>query len=161
MTAPYKFGQLVGKVVRAAKPRWADGWRDFMQVIVSPSMPGWQYQPTMADGPFRLVRYETYDHEAVYDYFEAPDLDTVIARMVRVDLPHYDNTCVVLDDNQQIVIGWQMYDNGSIAWCGCATAFEVLARHHWPAEVAAWEAAAKVASTGGNDTTEGQWTTKS
>lgn len=156
MSAGFVIGHLTGKLVRTVAPRWANSWKQFMQVMLEPSVPAWEYVPAKADGPFRLVRFDhDPESDSVYDYHESRDLDEVVERLARCGLPQPGETCEIIDDNQQIVLGWQMTGE-TIAWVGCAAAFELLERYHDPLVVAAWEAEARYRARGNNQTQEAE-----
>jgi hypothetical protein len=154
MSAGFVIGHLTGKLVRAVAPRWANSWKQFMAVVLEPSIPAWEYNPYRSGSPFRLVRFD-HTSDSVYDYYESDDLDEIVGRLAQLSLPQPGETCEIIDDNQQIVLGWQMQSE-TIAWVGCAEAFRLLEWHHDPLIVATWEAEARFRARGNNQTTEAE-----
>ena len=147
-------GRILGKIRRVAAPSWAPTWEKFMTVTIAPSVPKWTYQ---SQPPYRLVRYDDVDRDVIFDYFEHPMLDMVMERFAQINLPHYGETCLILDDNQQTILGWSLTDERNYTvWWGTMEAFLSLERHHDVGEVATWEAVAKVGARGIHQTWEAE-----
>ena len=113
-----------------------------LEVWLTPAPCTWDYMPT---GPYRVMRGTTHNGWGIeYCGWDEGLVDETDALVVfsRAHLPRAGQWCIVADDRNQIVLGWED-QSGHLGWVGCEHMFNILAIVHNPVDAGVWSLAAK------------------
>lgn len=114
-----------------------------MQVWITPSPAQWEYIP---QPPYTLIRFDNEKplaEAAIYAWVDGLNDGQLCCEFLTNHMPRIRQTCMVIDDRHQIVLGWIWSENDGPLWKGCEFMYKGLEVAGNPVDAALWCAMAR------------------